>query len=175
MILVTVGTHDQGFNRLVQAMDDVAASLSLNEPVVIQRGSSSYEPQHAEHFKFTTKKKIEQLTQQARIVVAHAAAGSALVTLLNQKPLIVVPRLQRFGEHVDDHQLQLAKALDAEQKAIAVYEPSLHTLRAAIERVTEQAAENRGATQLVHALRSHLTEWSAPKRRGLLHLFPFAR
>lgn len=175
MILVTVGTHDQGFNRLVQAMDDVAASL--NERVVIQRGSSSYEPQHAEHFKFTTRKKIEQLTQQARIIVAHAAAGSALVTLLNKKPLIVVPRLQRFGEHVDDHQLQLANALDAEQKALAVYDPSLQGLQAAIERVTEQSAEHRGPTQLVHALRSHLTEWSIPTHRGfgLLRLFPFAR
>ena len=173
MILVTVGTNHQGFNRLVEAMDHVAASL--NEHVVIQRGSSSYEPQHAEHFKFTTSKKIEQLTQQARIVVAHAAAGSALVTLLNQKPLIVVPRLQQFGEHIDDHQLQLAKALDGEHKAVAVLEPSLYALRAAIERVTTQPAKNRGATQLVHALRRHVTELSIPKRRGLLHLLPFAR
>ena len=178
MILVTVGTHHQGFNRLVQAMDKVAEAL--NERVVIQRGSSSYQPQHAEHFDFTSSQKMQQLTQEARIIVAHAAAGSALVTLLQQKPLIVVPRRQKFGEHIDDHQVQLAKALHAEGKAIAVHQPSANNLLKTIGRVTQQQVEHQGAKQLVEALRDQITEWSdakqKPKKRSVFsRLFAFAR
>lgn len=178
MILVTVGTHHQGFNRLVQAMDKVAESL--NEPVVIQRGSSSYVPQHVEHFDFTSSQKMQQLTQEARIIVAHAAAGSALVTLLQQKPLIVVPRRQEFGEHIDDHQVQLANALHAEGKAIAVHKPSADSLLKAIERVTGQPVVNQGANQLIGALREQIEEWSAAKQKskkpnGFSRLLPFAR
>ncbi|MCL4294099.1 MAG: beta-1,4-galactosyltransferase [Anaerolineae bacterium] len=158
MILVTVGTHHQGFNRLVQAMDELAARL--DEPVVIQRGSSSYEPQHAENFQFATGPHMAQLTAEARVVVSHAAAGAIIVALRQGKPLIVVPRLQRFGEVVDDHQLQLAAALAETDRVIAVHEPSAATLRAAIDQVAHHQVENKGAVQLVQTLRQQLQQWA---------------
>jgi UDP-N-acetylglucosamine transferase subunit ALG13 len=165
MILVTVGTHDVGFNRLVKAMDELAATL--NEQVVIQRGSSTYEPKYAEYFQLTTSQHMEQLTEQARVVVAHAAAGSIMVTLLRNKPLVVIPRLLRFGESIDDHQLQLAKALDAQSRAVTVYEPSADTLRIAIDNAMQQRVQQHdGPTQLVHALRKQLTDWALPNKRG---------
>jgi beta-1,4-N-acetylglucosaminyltransferase len=158
MILVTVGTHNQGFNRLVQAMDEL--SVQLDEPIVIQRGSSTYEPQHAENFQFATGQHMAQLTSEARVVVSHAAAGAIIVALRQGKPLVVVPRLQRFGEVVDDHQLQLAAALADTSKAIAVREPSAATLQAAIDKVTRHKTENVEATQLVQALRQQLQQWT---------------
>ena len=88
MILVTVGTHPQGFDRLVRAMDEVAAKLA--EPVIIQRGSSIYQPQHANSFEFTVSEQMRQLTQEARIIVAHAAAGTIILALCAGKPLVVV-------------------------------------------------------------------------------------
>jgi len=157
LILVTVGTHHQGFNRLVQPMDELAADL--DEPVVIQRGSSTYEPRYAEHFQWTTSWRMEQLTQQARVVVTHAAAGAIILSLLKDKPLVVVPRLRCFSEHTDDHQQQLATALGAEGKAIVVQNPSADTLRAAIAKVTRRRAKNQGAARLVQAIRDQLNQW----------------
>lgn len=158
MILVTVGTHHQGFNRLVQAMDELAAQV--DEPIVIQRGSSTYEPQHAENFQFATGPHMAQLTGKARVVVSHAAAGAIIVALRQGKPLVVVPRLQRFNEVVDDHQLQLAAALANTGRAIAVHEPSAATLQAAIDKVTQPRVENKGAAQLVQTLRQQLQQWA---------------
>ncbi|MDQ4076869.1 MAG: beta-1,4-galactosyltransferase [Chloroflexota bacterium] len=158
MILVTVGTHTQGFERLVRPMDALAAAL--DERVVIQRGSSSYTPRHAEHFRWTTSEHMEELTAEARVVVAHAAAGAIILALREKKPLVVAPRLARYGEHFDDHQLQLATMLDAQSKALVVYEPSLDTLRAAIQRVAiRNPPDHVGPTQLVHALQQQLNQW----------------
>ncbi|HRQ42057.1 MAG TPA: glycosyltransferase [Chloroflexota bacterium] len=156
MILVTVGTHDHGFNRLVQPMDELAADL--NETVVIQRGSSTYEPQHAGHFQLTTSEHMAQLTEAAAVIVTHAAAGAVILAMQKGKPLVVVPRRQQFGEHLDDHQLQLAKALEKQGKAAIVYEPSPLTLLEALVKVV--GANNyhpQGAAQLKSQLRQLVT------------------
>jgi UDP-N-acetylglucosamine transferase subunit ALG13 len=156
LILVTVGTHNHGFDRLVKAMDELAAEL--HEPVIIQYGSSAYVPRHAERFQWTNGQRMELLTLAARVIVTHAAAGSILVALLCEKPLVVVPRLLRFDEHMDDHQRQLAAALDAQGKAIAVDPLSKAALRRAIERATQQYVKNDGAAQLAQALRRQLSD-----------------
>ena len=157
MILVTVGFHFQGFNRLVEAMDKVAAEI--DERVIIQRGSSSYVPQHAEHFQWTSSQQMEQLTEEARIVVGHAGSGTIILTLLKGKPLIVVPRLKQYREHIDDHQLQLAKEMGSQGKAAVVYDSNPIALRAAIEKVAEQKMILNRSTSLVQALRRQLDSW----------------
>jgi beta-1,4-N-acetylglucosaminyltransferase len=158
LILVTVGTHYQGFNRLVSAMDELAAEL--DETVLIQRGSSTYVPQHADHFQFTSGQHMAQLNRDARVVVSHAAAGAIIVAMQHNRPLVVVPRLQRFDEHIDDHQLQLTVALEAQNRAVVVYEPSVAVLRAAIAKVTQQRVKSEGPIRLVQALRQQLAAWN---------------
>lgn len=111
MILATVGMHTDGFSRLVEAMDLIAAEIE--ETVIIQVGSTPYGPEFAEWFTFTTQQEMESLVQEARIVVSHAGAGSILVALRHEKPLIVVPRLEEYGEHADDHQLELSEKLSS--------------------------------------------------------------
>jgi len=160
MILVTVGTHSQGFDRLVQPMDELAAQLA--EKVIIQRGSSRYEPQYAEHFQWTTNQCMEELTQQARLVVIHAGAGSIILALRYSKPLVVVPRLQCFNEHIDDHQLQLAKAMEDEGRAIVVHNPSIVELKNAIEKAQKREQQiSSCCQQLVSALQQQLKQWES--------------
>ena len=115
MIFVTVGTHNQGFDRLVKAADLYAAGTP--EQVVIQKGASSYAPQHAESFDFAPSQRIHELSAAARVIVTHAGAGSILTSLTTAATVVVVPRLKRYGEHLDDHQLELAEALHREGKA----------------------------------------------------------
>jgi beta-1,4-N-acetylglucosaminyltransferase len=158
MILVTVGTHSQGFNRLVRAADELAAEL--DEPIIIQRGSSTYQPQHAEHFQFTTSQRMVELTQQARVIVTHAAAGAIITVLREGKPLVVVPRLKQFGEHIDDHQQQLAEALAANGRAAAVTMPSANLLREALGQAARQSLFNNESSHLINALRQQFAAWN---------------
>lgn len=109
MIFVTVGTHSDGFDRLVEAADRYAATAERR--VVIQRGASRYRPEHAESFEFAPGSEIEAFSRSADVIVTHAGAGSLLTSLTACANVVVVPRQRRHGEHMDDHQLELATAL----------------------------------------------------------------
>lgn len=122
MIFVTVGTHTQSFNRLLKEIDRLVASKKLKENVVAQIGHSSYEPKSIEWFRFTTFEKLNKLYKNTKLFVTHGGAGSILNGLSNGKPVVVVPRLKKYKEHVNDHQLDLVKALENKEKIIAVYD-----------------------------------------------------
>lgn len=109
MIFVMVGTHTDGFARLIRAMDQLAADL--DEEMVMQIGATPYEPQYARWFRFTSQQEVDELCQRARVIVSHAGAGSIMSALQCEKPVIVLPRLQKYGEHMDNHQVELARAL----------------------------------------------------------------
>ena len=121
MIFVTVGTHYQGFERLVKKMDEIAGKI--DGEVIMQIGYTEYEPKNAKWFRFLEREEdILELYKKADVIVAHAGAGTLLTALSFGKPVVVVPRLKKFGEHVDDQQLELAEALESMGKAIAVYD-----------------------------------------------------
>ena len=162
MILVTVGNHSQPFDRLVKTMDELATHL--NERVVIQRGCSKYKPQFAEHFQWTTSLQMEQLTEESRVVVGHAGSGTIIITIQKGKPLVIVPRLKQYGEHFDDHQLQLARAMEARGRAIVVNQPTIELMKDAILKATSQISSyqkvyEQGPTLLIDALRRQLKIW----------------
>jgi len=160
MIFVTVGMHEQGFDRLVRAADEMAPLL--REPVVIQRGASQYIPKFARHFDFADEVQMQSLMSDARVVVPHGGAGSILSALQLGKPVVIVPRLQRFGEAIDDHQLELAKALAQQGKAIVMTEISSETLRRAIVRASLSASHR----PTPNGLQSLLGTWLAEQARG---------
>ncbi|NJE00293.1 beta-1,4-galactosyltransferase, partial [Thermococcus sp. LS1] len=84
---------------------------------------TTYEPKNAKWFRFLEREEdILELYKKADVIVAHAGAGTLLTALSFGKPIVVVPRLKKFGEHVDDQQLELAEALENMNKAIAVYD-----------------------------------------------------
>ncbi len=119
MILVTVGTHVRGFERLVRKMDDIASKIP--EEVIIQIGNTSYKPQHAKYFLFKSYQEMEQLIKEARVIVCHGGAGTILLALKNGKTVISVPRLKEYNEVLVDHQLDLVYTLANEKRIIAVY------------------------------------------------------
>ncbi|GGD31436.1 glycosyl transferase [Microbacterium faecale] len=116
-LFVQLGTLDFPFIRLVQR---VAASLPANAEVVWQLGATpppAALPGRA--FDFASTDEIETLIKESTVVVSHAGVGSALMALQNGIRPILVPRSQAHGEHVDDHQLEVARELAA--RGIATY------------------------------------------------------
>ncbi len=107
-ILVITGMHS-GFERLVKKMDEVAGKI--NERVIIQIGNTDYEPQNAEYFKFKDYDEIKELIKDAKVVICPGAM-TILDSLVMGTPVITVPRLEQFGEHLNDHQLTFAKKLE---------------------------------------------------------------
>ena len=120
MIFVTVGTHEQSFNRLVEFMDKWAESH--DEEVVIQTGFSTYEPKHAIWQKQYSFKQMNENMAKARIIVSHGGPSSFIAPLQKGKVPIVFPRRKAFDEHVNDHQLIFCRMIDERMKNIILAE-----------------------------------------------------
>jgi UDP-N-acetylglucosamine transferase subunit ALG13 len=109
MILVTIGTNEQPFDRLVRA----AAALDMPEQLVVQHGSSRVPHGRGEWVDFVSFEELSSRMRQARVVVCHAGVGSIMLARRCGKHPIVVPRRLHLGEAVDDHQLPIARRLHA--------------------------------------------------------------
>ena len=120
MIFVTVGTHEQPFDRLVKCIDDLKASGAIEEDVFIQTGYTDYEPIHCSWSKLLPYSDMEKYVREARIVITHGGPSSFIMPLQVGKVPIVVPRQEKFGEHVNDHQLLFALEVEKRQKNILV-------------------------------------------------------
>ena len=109
MIFVTVGTHEQPFNRLVKAIDDLKKDGAIKEEVIIQTGFSTYEPKYCKWSKLIPYQQMIENVDKARIVITHGGPASFIMPLQIGKTPIVVPRQHRFDEHVNDHQVEFAR------------------------------------------------------------------
>lgn len=122
MIFVTVGTHEQPFNRLVECIDKLKKGGDIREEVIIQTGYSTYEPQHCKWQKLFPYQEMLKLVEAARIVITHGGPSSFIMPLQIGKIPIVVPRRHEFNEHVNDHQMNFCKAVAERQGNILVVE-----------------------------------------------------
>ena len=111
MIFVTVGTHEQPFNRLIKKVDDLVASGDIKEKVIIQIGFSTYIPKNCEAHKMMSFDEMQQALRDARIVITHGGPSSFIEALQFGKVPIVVPRQEKFNEHVNNHQVDFIKLI----------------------------------------------------------------
>ena len=109
MIFVTVGTHEQPFNRLVKAIDKLKKDGVITEDVIMQTGYSTYEPKYCKWDKLIPYDEMVKNVENARIVITHGGPASFIMPLQIGKTPIVVPRQKKFDEHVNDHQVEFAR------------------------------------------------------------------
>jgi UDP-N-acetylglucosamine transferase subunit ALG13 len=154
MIFATVGTHHQPFARFLAALRE------LDDEVIVQYGRNERPEWAARAEAFMPFKDILECMRTADAVVTHAGVGSILsASTLGQVP-IVVPRLARLGEHVDDHQVELSRALGRGGRVVVVWEGD--DLSAAIASVRSLASPERlRVTPLHAAVREALVTGSA--------------
>ncbi len=111
MIFVTVGTHEQQFNRLIECIDNLKRDGVIGEDVIMQTGFSTYEPKYCKWSKLFSYEEMAKNVAKARIVITHGGPASFIMPLQIGKTPIVVPRQKKFDEHVNDHQVEFAKAV----------------------------------------------------------------
>lgn len=122
MIFVTVGTHEQPFNRLVEYIDNLKREGLIQEDVVIQTGYSTYEPLYCEWEKIYPYRQLVKFIDEAKIIITHGGPSSFIMPLQVGKIPIVVPRKHEFKEHVNDHQVEFAKTVAERMGTIIVIE-----------------------------------------------------
>ena len=122
MIFVTVGTHEQPFDRLVSHIDHLVETGVITEEVVIQSGFSTYGAKHCRWSKLLPHKEVRELVENARIVITHGGPASFMMPLQLGKVPVVVPRQAHYNEHVNDHQVSFCRAVAQRQGNIILVE-----------------------------------------------------
>lgn len=125
VIFVTVGNATQGFGRLLNAVDRLAGEGAFGKDMVfIQSGNNpNFRPLYSRHEPFLSMEDFEMKIHEADLVISHAGAGTLFHTLQAGKVSIVMPRRKKYGEMVDEHQIELAKVLVEGGRFVIAYEP----------------------------------------------------
>ena len=116
MIFVSVGTHEAPFDRMLRTVGD----LQLEEELVVQYGPSLVRLEGATEFEYLGFDEVVEYIRRARAVVMHAGVGSVMISLANGKRPSVMARRHEFDEHVDDHQVELARRMEASGLVVVV-------------------------------------------------------
>ena len=107
MILITVGSQKFQFNRLLEEVDKLVEKKVIKDKVFAQIGVSDYKPKNYEYKDFLTQDEFSKKMDESNLIITHAGTGVIVNAVKKEKKVIAIPRLAKYGEHVDDHQIQL--------------------------------------------------------------------
>jgi len=131
MIFVTVGTEQFPFDRLLKAVEQGIRNKEIEHEVFAQTGNCLFKPTLFNHEKFITYNEMNRLIRESDIVVSHAGEGTTLLCLSLGKIPILMPRQDIYKEHVDNHQVELARRMSKLGKALVADSDSelIHAVR----------------------------------------------
>lgn len=107
MILVLLGTQNNSFHRLLEEIEKNIDAGNITDKVVVQAGFTKYKSNKMEIFDMIPQEELDKLIKEADLVITHGGVGSIMAAVKQGKKVIAVPRLKKYGEHVNDHQLEI--------------------------------------------------------------------
>ncbi len=120
MILVTLGTQDKSFQRLLEAIDKQIEKGVIKDEVIVQAGHTKYDSNNMQIFDFMPNCELQKLMKKCDILITHGGVGSITEGLKLGKKVIAVPRLAKYKEHTNDHQLQIIEQFSRRGYLIAL-------------------------------------------------------
>ena len=153
MIFVTVGSRNYQFDRLFKKLDELYEDGTLTEEMFAQIGTSTYVPKYYQYKDFITQEEFAEKIKEADIVVSHGASGSIMKALNAGKKVIVVTRLEKYNEHINDHQIQNNEAFSS-NRYVLMADLELNDLGACFRRIYDgtdglRAWENKDPLAIV--------------------------
>lgn len=109
MILVTLGTQDKSFDRLLKVIENAKIKNVIKDDIIVQAGFTKYKSKYMKIFDFCSQNKMNNLVKKCNLLITHAGVGSIVLGLSHNKKIIASPRLSKYKEHTNDHQLQILK------------------------------------------------------------------
>lgn len=121
MILVLLGTQNKPFDRLLKAISKEIKNGNIKDKVVAQIGCTVYKDENIEMFDYRPKEEINELINKANIIITHGGVGTIIECIDLGKKIIVAPRLSKYKEHTNNHQLQITKEFAEKGYIIPLY------------------------------------------------------
>lgn len=136
MVFVTLGNQDFQFKRLMEAVEKAVLEGVITSEVVAQIGHTKFDSDKIRTIRFLSKNEFDEYMKNAEFIITHCGTGSIINGIRNQKKVIVAARQKKFGEHIDDHQLELLEAFTHKKYIIPLNE-NLSDLNEKIEKLDE--------------------------------------
>ena len=134
MILVTLGTQDKKFYRLLEALEDKINQHLIKDEVIVQAGcSSDFKSKSMKIFDLIPMDEFDDMIKKCDILITHGGVGSIITGLKNNKKVIAAARLSKYNEHVNDHQIQLLTSF--EKEGYLIYMHDLSDIKPYLEKV----------------------------------------
>ncbi|MBO5349952.1 MAG: exopolysaccharide biosynthesis protein [Clostridia bacterium] len=109
MILILLGTQNNSFTRLLDAVQENINKKIITDRVIVQAGFTKFDSKDMKIFSMIDKNEFSKLQDEADLIITHGGVGSIISSIEKGKKVIVAPRLKRYNEHVNNHQIQIAK------------------------------------------------------------------
>jgi UDP-N-acetylglucosamine transferase subunit ALG13 len=158
MIFVTVGNHFQGFDRLLKKIDEMAPKIP--HEIVIQKGYSKYVPRNTKYFDFVPADSAMEYTRKSDLVVSHAGMGTIILCKEYGVPVIILPRREKYKEHINDHQMEIAQILEerGDKNIYIVYEEDQleEKILGVVGKKEMDQVENRGRENLIRTIKEFI-------------------
>lgn len=122
MILITLGTQDKQFTRLLNVVQNEIDKGNIKDKVIVQAGHTKFESNDMEIFDLIDREKFSNLISECDVLITHGGVGSIITGLQNNKKVIVAPRLAKYDEHMNDHQLQITENFSKAGYILPLYE-----------------------------------------------------
>lgn len=114
MILIMLGTQNNSFHRLLEEVQRCIDNKIIQDEVVVQAGSTKFKSKDMKIFKLVSSQKLDKYMEDADLIITHGGVGSIVSCIKKGKKVIAVPRYRKYGEHVNDHQLQIIQTFDSQ-------------------------------------------------------------
>jgi UDP-N-acetylglucosamine transferase subunit ALG13 len=159
MIIVSLGTHERNFFRLVKEIERLIQEKKIKEKVIIQLGYTKYNVKGAICYNFIPFNKMIEYIKESSVMITHGGVGSIMDALSFGKVPIVVPRRKFLYEHSDDHQMQITREMEKQGLIIPVY--NINDLENAIKRAKKLKIEKRKKemSKILSLIDKKLNQW----------------
>ena len=107
MIFVSLGTNDKSFSRLLDAIDSEIENGNIKDKVIVQSGYTKYESKNMDIIDLMPMSDFKKNIESCDILITHGGVGTILDGLKLGKKIIAFPRLSKYQEHVNDHQVEI--------------------------------------------------------------------
>lgn len=122
LIFITLGSQKFQFNRLLKEVDKLIEKGLVKEEVYAQTGYSDYKPKNYSYENFMDRNTFTRFMDNCDLLITHGGTGAIITGVKKEKKVIAIPRLKKYGEHVDDHQLDIVKQFQNMNFIYAIYE-----------------------------------------------------
>jgi UDP-N-acetylglucosamine transferase subunit ALG13 len=111
LILVTLGTQDKSFVRLLEIVENAIIDGTIKDEVIVQAGYTKYKSDYMKVFDYIPIDEFNEYIKNSKLIITHGGVGSIMTGLKFDKKIIACPRLKKYKEHVNDHQLEIVEKL----------------------------------------------------------------